>query len=61
MPDTLNGDQHRQRPEQSCITQIGSDADDFEFEDVGSNIDVSPTNTTSCDQQVNQAASAFGR
>jgi hypothetical protein len=43
------------------ITQIGSDADDFEFEDVGSNIDVSPTNTTSCDQQVNQAASAFGR
>jgi hypothetical protein len=27
---------------------------------VGSTIEVSPTNTTSSDQQVNQAASAFG-
>jgi hypothetical protein len=40
------------------ITQFGSDADDFEFDDVGSSIEVSPTNTTSSDQQVNQAASA---
>jgi len=40
------------------ITQFGSDADDFEFDDVGSSIDVSPTNTTSSDQKVNQAASA---
>jgi hypothetical protein len=32
--------------------------DDFEFNDVGSSIDVSPTNTTRCDQQVNQAAAA---
>ena len=40
------------------ITQIGSDADDFEFDDVGSSIDVSPTNTTSSNQQVNQTASA---
>jgi hypothetical protein len=42
------------------ITQIGSDADDFEFDDVGSSIDVSPTNTTSSDQKVNQSASSFG-
>jgi hypothetical protein len=42
------------------ITQFGSDADDFEFDDVGSSIEVSPTNTTSSDQQVNQAASASG-
>ena len=42
------------------ITQFGSDADDFEFEDVGSSIDVSSTNTTSSDQEVNQAASASG-
>ena len=41
------------------VTQIGSDADDFEFEDVGSSIEVSPTNTTSSDQQANQAATAY--
>jgi hypothetical protein len=43
------------------ITQFGSEADDFEFDDVGSSIEVSPTNRTSSDQEVNQAASAFGR
>ena len=43
------------------ITQIGSDADDFSFEDSGSSIEVSPTNTTMSDQKVNQAASASGR
>jgi len=42
------------------VIQYGSEADDFEFDDTGASIDVSPTNTTSCDQQVNQAASAFG-
>jgi hypothetical protein len=40
------------------IIQSGSDADDFEFDDVGSSIEVSPTNTTSSDQDVDQAASA---
>jgi len=40
------------------LIQYGSEADDFEFEDVGSTLTVSPVNTTSCDQQVNQAASA---
>jgi hypothetical protein len=34
---------------------------DFEFEDSGASIEVSPTNTTSSDQEVNQAASAFGK
>ena len=43
------------------ITQFGSEADDFEFDDVGSSIEVSPTNRTSSDQEVDQAASAFGR
>jgi hypothetical protein len=42
------------------LIQYASTADDFEFEEVGSTIDVSPTNTTTCDQQVNQAASAHG-
>ena len=42
------------------LIQYGSEADDFEFDEVGSNVDVSPTNTTTCDQQVNQAASASG-
>jgi hypothetical protein len=42
------------------VLQYGSTADDFEFEEVGSTIDVSPSNSTSCDQQVNQAATASG-
>jgi hypothetical protein len=38
-----------------------SDRDsDFEFEEVGSEITVSPASTTTCDQQVNQAASTTG-
>jgi hypothetical protein len=41
------------------VVQYGSDADDFSFEDSGSSIEVSPTNLTSCDQQVNQAATAY--
>jgi len=40
------------------VFQIGSEADDFEFDEVGSSIEVSPTTTTSSNQQVNQAASA---
>jgi hypothetical protein len=43
---------------QTSLIQYGSEADDFEFDEVGSNIDVSPSSTTTCDQQVNQAASA---
>ena len=42
------------------LIQYGSEADDFEFDEVGSSIDVSPENSTECDQQVNQAASATG-
>src|SRR5215217_2100815 len=42
------------------VLQYGSEADEFEFEEVGSSIDVSPENSTTCDQQVNQAASASG-
>ena len=42
------------------LIQYGSEADDFEFDEVGSTITVSPSNTTTCDQQVNQAASASG-
>jgi hypothetical protein len=45
---------------QTSLIQYGSDGDDFEFDEVGSNIEVSPENATSCDQQVNQAASASG-
>jgi hypothetical protein len=45
---------------QTSLIQYGSDADDFEFDEVGSNIDVSPSNSTTCDQQVNQAATAAG-
>ena len=41
------------------VIQYGSEADDFSFEDSGASINVSPTNSTSCDQQVNQAATAY--
>jgi hypothetical protein len=42
------------------ILQYGSTADEFEFEEVGSTITVSPTNSTECTSAVNQAASASG-
>ena len=45
---------------QTDLLQANSTADDFEFDEVGSTLDVSPANTTECDQQVNQAASASG-
>ena len=45
---------------QTNLIQYGSEADDFEFDEVGSNVDVSPSNSTTCDQQVNQAATAAG-
>src|SRR5918997_6046270 len=45
---------------QTNLIQYGSTADDFEFDEVGSTITSSPVNTTTCDQQVNQAASASG-
>ena len=38
----------------------GNGFGDFEVEDADSSIDVSPISTTTCDQQVNQAASASG-
>ena len=34
------------------LIQYASTADDFEFEEVGSDIDLSPTNTTECTQAV---------
>jgi len=42
------------------ITQVDGDAEDFEFDEVDSSIEVSPESSTTCDQQVNQAASATG-
>ena len=42
------------------ILQYGSTADEFEFEEIGSSIDVSPANSTECTSEVNQAASASG-
>jgi hypothetical protein len=46
---------------QTSVLQYGSDVDDFDFEDSGASIEVSPEASTTCDQQVNQAASAFGK
>src|SRR3954465_7047334 len=38
------------------LGQFFSDADDFHFDDTGANLTVTGTSTTTCDQQVNQAA-----
>lgn len=46
--------------QQTNVLQYASTVDDFEFDEVGSSIEVSPENSTSCDQEVNQAASASG-
>ncbi len=40
------------------LIQYASTTDDFEFEEVGSDIAVSPSNSTTCTGEVNQAASA---
>ena len=42
------------------LVEFFSLADDFELDEVGSDLEVSPENSTECDQQVNQAASASG-
>ena len=46
------------------VIQYGSEADDFEFDEVGSTITVNPNEDVdevfTCDTQVNQAASASG-
>src|SRR4028118_207779 len=42
------------------LIQYGSEADDLAVDEVGSSVDVSPSSTTECTQQVNQAASASG-
>jgi hypothetical protein len=43
---------------QSGSIQFASDIDEFEQEDIGSELSVSGDSTVTCDQQVNQAASA---
>jgi uncharacterized membrane protein len=40
------------------LIQYASTADDFEFDEVGSDLTVTGTGTTTCDQTVNQAAAA---
>src|ERR687893_1875840 len=42
------------------LIQYSGEVDDYEFEEVGSDVTVSPTNTTTCDQMVNRAACASG-
>jgi hypothetical protein len=42
------------------LTQLDGEVEDFEFDEVDSSIEVSPESSTTCDQQVNQAASASG-
>ena len=42
------------------LVQDSSDAGDFEFDELSSDITVGGTNETSCAQEVNQAASASG-
>ena len=67
---TGEGDNSNQCPNIQGVAQTGnsqnqidllpvfSAADDYEFDEVGSSIEESPANTATCNQQVNQAASA---
>ncbi len=45
---------------QTSLVQDGSTAGDFEFDEVSTDITVGGTNETTCEQGVNQAASASG-
>jgi hypothetical protein len=42
------------------ILNLGGEIDDLELDELESSLTVDPTNTTTCDQEVNQAATAFG-
>jgi hypothetical protein len=42
------------------LLQYGSESGDFEFDEVNPSITLSPENSTTCDQQVNLAATAAG-
>ncbi len=42
------------------VLQYASDSGDFEFDEGGGTITLSPESSTTCDQQVNQAATAAG-
>jgi hypothetical protein len=43
------------------VTQTGCDADDFEFDDAGSDFDVSPESSFESNQRVNQSATVSKR
>ena len=43
---------------QSGSIQYASDTEDFEQDDIGSDLSVTGDSTVTCDQQVNQAAAA---
>ena len=43
-----------------ALTEYRSRTDEFNFDEVGSDLNISPENSTKCDQEVNQAASASG-
>lgn len=45
---------------QVALTQYRSRTAEFNFDEVGSDLKASPENSTTCDQEVNQAASASG-
>ncbi len=45
---------------QSGSIQYASDIEEFEQEDIGSDLSVTGSSTVTCDQQVNQAAAAGG-
>jgi hypothetical protein len=53
-------DHHRNFFHNDGFNRFDRNGGDFSVEDSGASIEVSPVNTTSCDQQVDQAASAFG-
>lgn len=57
-PDFNDGDRFFDDLNDDVVVIDGNDDTEFEFEDVGANIDISPTNTADSSQQVNQAAAS---
>ena len=45
---------------QTNLLQYASESGDFEFDEAGGTIPLEPESSTTCDQQVNQAATAAG-
>jgi len=57
----LGGAQSGNSQDQTDVVQSGSAADDFEFDESGSTLTLTPEQAEECEQRINQAAVAAGK